>query len=117
MRISDWSSDVCSSDLIWGEVAAVQAHRNRLPTEYLADLGYLNERVICAHCRCMDPREEEILGKTGAVVAFNSAIAARRGLSPRIADLEAHGCTIRSEERRVGKECVSTGRSRWSPVP
>src|SRR3546814_2170256 len=26
-----------------------------------------------------------------------------------------HGCDIRSEERRVGKECVSTCRSRWSP--
>src|SRR3546814_18988521 len=95
MRISDWSSDVCSSDLIWGEVAAVQAHRNRLPTENLADLGYLNERVICAHCRCMDPREEEIIGKTGAVVAFNSAIAAR------------------GAERRGGKEGDSMGSSRW----
>src|SRR3546814_12707520 len=99
MRISDWSSDVCSSDLIWGEVAAVQAHRNRLPTEYLAALGSLTERVICAHCRCMDPREVEILGKTGAVVAFNSALAARRGLRPRIADLAA-----RSAQRRVGHE-------------
>ncbi len=40
---------------IWGEVAAVRAHRNRLPTEYLADLGFLNDRIICAHCRCMEP--------------------------------------------------------------
>jgi 5-methylthioadenosine/S-adenosylhomocysteine deaminase len=47
---------------IWGEVAAVKAHRNRLPTEYLADLGFLNDKVICAHCRCMDPREEEAAG-------------------------------------------------------
>src|SRR3546814_7208276 len=111
MRISDWSSDVCSSDLIWGEVAAVQAHRNRLPTEYLADLGYLNERVICAHCRCMDPREEEILGKTGAVVAFNSAIAARRGLSPQIADLEAHGCTITMGTDNMAEDMVEVMRT------
>jgi 5-methylthioadenosine/S-adenosylhomocysteine deaminase len=92
-------------------VAAVQAHRNRLPTEYLADLGYLNERVICAHCRCMDPREEEVLGRTGAVVAFNSAIAARRGLSPRIADLENYGCTITMGSDNMAEDMVEVMRT------
>ena len=105
IAISAWAPDMCSPELledlsalqkklgtwmtihlnqIWGEVAAVQAHRNRLPTEYLADLGFLNEKVICAHCRCMDPREEKLLGEAKVIVAFNAAIAARRGLSPRI---------------------------------
>src|SRR3546814_7490748 len=66
MRISDWSSDVCSSDLA--------------------------------------PRE-----------------AAFERVGRLIADLRAAGHSIthvdlgRSEERRVGKECVSTCRSRWSP--
>src|SRR3546814_17527009 len=35
----------------------------------------------------------------------------------RIFDLKTRGIAPRSEERRVGKECVSTCRSRWSPYP
>ena len=78
---------------IWGEVAAVQSQRGMLPTEYLARCDFPLERLIAAHCRCMTPDEERLLGAAGATVAFNAAIAARRGLSPRIADLEAYGCT------------------------
>jgi len=49
---------------IWGaRVAAVKAHRNRLPTEYLADLGFLHDRLICAHCRCMEPAEGKASGR------------------------------------------------------
>ncbi len=109
VAISAWAPDMCSPELlqdvtslqtqldtwvtihlnqIWGEVAAVKAHCNQLPTEYLADLDFLNERVICAHCRCMEPGEEKLLGQARVTVAFNAAIAARRGLSPRIADLD-----------------------------
>ena len=129
---SAWAPDMCSPELlrgirdlqdkldayatihlnqIWGEVAAVQAHRGKLPTEYLADLGFLNERLICAHCRCMHPREEEILGKSGAVVAFNAAIAARRGLSPRVADLESHGCTITMGSDNMAEDMVEVART------
>lgn len=132
IAISAWAPDMCSPGLlralrdlqerldayatihlnqIWGEVAAVKAHRNQLPTEYLADLGYLNERVICAHCRCMEPREEEILGRTGAAVAFNSAIAARRGLSPRISELEDHGCTITMGSDNMAEDMVEVVRT------
>lgn len=132
IAVSAWAPDMCSPELlrqlralqdrldsyatihlnqIWGEVAAVQAHRNRLPTEYLAELGYLNERVICAHCRCMTPREEALLGASGAVVAFNSAIAARRGLSPRIADLEANGCTITMGTDNMAEDMVEVMRT------
>jgi cytosine/adenosine deaminase-related metal-dependent hydrolase len=95
IAISAWAPDVCSPELlreasalqrslgtwatihlnqIWGEVAAIKAHRNMLPTEYLADLGFLNERLVCAHCRCMEPREEKLLGEAGVCVAFNAAI-------------------------------------------
>src|SRR3546814_9177981 len=70
MRISDWSSDVCSSDLLHG-VGHVQ------PEDFLA-------------CR-----EDRLL----AHAALGLGLAVQR----------------RSEERRVGKECVSTCRSRWSP--
>src|SRR3546814_12464579 len=37
--------------------------------------------------------------------------------TPREVPDPAMRATLRSEERRVGKECVSTGRSRWSPFP
>src|SRR3546814_3543167 len=70
MRISDWSSDVCSSDLhcvasMSGMISFV--HRNG---------PFMFTRIIWSH--------------------ISSVI-------------------VRSEERRVGKECVSTCRSRWSP--
>ena len=69
---------------MWGEVEAVKIARGKLPTEYLAQHGFLNERLIAAHCRCMQPSEDALLGQSGATVAFNSAIASRRGLSPHI---------------------------------
>src|SRR5215470_5957966 len=96
---------------IWGEVVAVKAHRNRLPTEYLADRGFLNDRLICAHCRCMEPHEEKLLGDAGVTVAFNAAIAARRGLSPRVADLEAHGCTITMGSDNMAEDMVEVVRT------
>src|SRR3546814_5601206 len=84
MRISDWSSDVCSSDLI------------------------------------------ERTGPLGSAISFRKRQAAF--LQPpdhRNADAKHHSgdaarscgwpCLRRSEERRVGKECVSTCRSRGSP--
>src|SRR3546814_3476859 len=68
MRISDWSSDVCSSDLIQVGAHAVQALILVWP-----------------------PAGDVMHGGNGMRVVG------------------------RSEERRVGKECVSTCRSRWSP--
>src|SRR3546814_2942770 len=67
MRISDWSSDVCSSDLLASLITAPQPR------------GMFGTR----------PQGQGLLGSL---------------LSE-----------ARSEERRVGKECVSTCRSRWSP--
>src|SRR3546814_7113144 len=67
MRISDWSSDVCSSDLA--------------PLDVFAN---------------------------GTLIAKGEVVTVGGRFGIRITD-------IRSEERRVGKECVSTCRSRWSP--
>jgi len=132
IAVSAWAPDMCSPELladlralqqrldtwatihlnqIWGEVAAVKAHRNRLPTEYLAELGFLHDRLICAHCRCMAPAEEKLLGEAGVTVAFNAAIAARRGLSPRIADLEAQGCTIAMGSDNMAEDMVEVMRT------
>src|SRR3546814_2357395 len=73
MRISDWSSDVCSSDLLL---------RRRAPS-----------RVHCSP-------ERKSRQESSTMHAHNN---------------ESKGRVLRSEERRVGKECVSTCRSRWSP--
>jgi 5-methylthioadenosine/S-adenosylhomocysteine deaminase len=130
--VSAWAPDMCSPELlkdlralqqkldtvatihlnqIWGEVAAVKAVRGRLPTEYLDDVGFLNNRMIGAHCRCMEPREEALLGRCGCSVAFNSAIAARRGLSPRIADLEAGGCNIGMGTDNMAEDMIEVVRT------
>jgi len=132
VAVSAWAPDMCSPELlrdlsalqkklgtwttihlnqIWGEVAAVRAHRNLLPTEYLAELGFLNDKVICAHCRCMEAREEKILGDARAIVAFNAAIAARRGLSPRIESLESQGCTITMGSDNMAEDMVEVMRT------
>src|SRR3546814_15651521 len=89
MRISDWSSDVCSSDL---ELKSIRENTLRL-AKAIADgldvpIGKLKE-----------------LGKQGKLTPGVIADA-----------LEKEADRIdRSEERRGGKECVSTCRSRWSP--
>src|SRR3546814_14751772 len=104
MRISDWSSDVCSSDL-W----------NRR----FAGVWGLEEEFLDEH-----PRIEALLDHIAKHLAKPAQCKAV-GDAVRIATLDRkqHGGRIlladgrRSEERRVGKECVSTCRSRWSPYP
>src|SRR3546814_6772368 len=86
MRISDWSSDVCSSDLsVWIG-----------PDEACAQ-GEAGERTVIFPTRL----NLEKLSRSGGTVAEACATAAATPVS--------------SEERRVGKECVSTCRSRWPP--
>jgi cytosine/adenosine deaminase-related metal-dependent hydrolase len=130
--VSAWSPDTCSPELlkqvravqqrldtlctihlnqIWGEVAAVQAHHNMLPCEFLESIGFLHDRMIAAHCRCMAPLEEKILGRHKVKVAFNSAIAARRGLSPRVAELESAGCTIAMGSDNMAEDMVEVMRT------
>src|SRR3546814_15211890 len=97
MRISDWSSDVCSSDL----------------QTLSADL-----------CKVLE------LTPDGNSLLLRAGVGWREGLvgsATMGADLQSQAGfalqvdepvivkDLRSEERRVGKECVSTCRSRWSP--
>src|SRR3546814_7960452 len=79
MRISDWSSDVCSSDLI--ELVEMEVR------ELLSEYEF--------------PGDDIPVVRVAAFPALNGDAK--------------WGESIRSEERRVGKECVSTCRSRWSP--
>src|SRR3546814_12569590 len=111
MRISDWSSDVCSSDLRAAfEVDPVLAGEMifRATDEVWAPIGTEMRSLA---------EQWHAPGKVDRAVRF--MIASGR---PEFADLLwpliSHANTqvhLRSEERRVGKECVSTCRSRWSP--
>jgi 5-methylthioadenosine/S-adenosylhomocysteine deaminase len=130
--VAAWAPDMCSPPLlgrlrklqdelgcpatvhlnqIWGEVAAVREQRGALPTEYLAREGFLSPRLIAAHCRCMTADEERTLGAAGAAVAFNSAIAARRGLSPRADELERAGCLITLGTDNMAEDMVEVMRT------
>src|SRR3546814_11840667 len=87
MRISDWSSDVCSSDLF-------RIFGRRTMTATLIGLAVL---LVLLFLR--------------VPIGFAMIAVGAGG----IAMLRSWGAMWRSEERRVGQECVSTCRSRWSP--
>src|SRR3546814_11117393 len=96
MRISDWSSDVCSSDLDRDQGIVSEGQFHILHVEQfsiLFDKGVLrlgedlDQRLIVEILQRCDNRKAA----------------------------DEFGDQTRSEERRVGKECVSTCRSRWSP--
>src|SRR3546814_8079296 len=80
MRISDWSSDVCSSDLPAGIDSKSTAVSRLLPKLFQPESP--PNGSVARYCQWYRPGGR---------------------------------CMARSEERRVGKECVSTCRSRWSP--
>src|SRR3546814_18806706 len=98
MRISDWSSDVCSSDLLsaHGIARCLELSAFRIPTS----LGFLADEIRQAGLQ----RRDVFLGKPF-----------RHELICADLTIELDLGADRSEERRVGKECVSTCRSRWSP--
>src|SRR3546814_12374460 len=105
MRISDWSSDVCSSDLI-EQVRAIPADPIIVRQNWLRAYEFTTDKGALAlndYARANDPFAT--VGKVQVAVDVSSVIRASPD-SFRVA---------RSEERRVGKECVSTCRSRWAP--
>src|SRR3546814_5449086 len=89
MRISDWSSDVCSSDLL-----SYRLDANTFVVGLTLNILALGMTSFLLETIDMTPH------RAGQVTV------------PLPHDIPIIG---RSEERRVGKECVSTGRSRWSP--
>src|SRR3546814_20327138 len=99
MRISDWSSDVCSSDLY---VDPDLDHGGR---DQDADLARLETRHDVVLFGTLHPAVDE----PDAAGAQSFAQQCRAVFGCR------EFAPFRSEERRVGKECVSTCRSRWSP--
>src|SRR3546814_14401638 len=112
MRISDWSSDVCSSDLrrVHDQPAARRAatdeDRCRRPPREVPEADLCDrQRRRPAWPRSGERRlrRDQLLGARRHRVVGDT----RRSRLP----------DPRPEERRVGKECVSTCRSRWSPYP
>src|SRR3546814_21008412 len=99
MRISDWSSDVCSSDLKeaqrWLRIKEKGITATRPLELAMTDATPFQVLVIDEKGRV-----HERLTLTLVIDVYSRVIL---------------GFHLRSEERRVGKECVSTCRSRWSP--
>ena len=74
----------------------MQVERGRFPTELTSpSQGFLNDRLVAAHCRCMTAQDDELLGLAGVNVAFDSAIAARRCLSHEDLRTRRRRCTYR----------------------
>src|SRR3546814_15482358 len=107
MRISDWSSDVCSSDLATGSAA-------RPPTYPVDDsVRWLDASEAFEKLSTVGPGPVALIDPLGGPIAVALAEAlAAHGISVSIVTPDS---IVRSEERRVGKECVRTVRSRWSP--
>src|SRR3546814_13532813 len=101
MRISDWSSDVCSSDL--------QLHP-LVCTAFNADFDG-DQMAVHVPLSLEAQLEARVL-----MMSTNSILHPANG-APIIVPSQdlVLGLYYRSEARRVGKECVSTCRSRWSP--
>src|SRR3546814_13876609 len=91
MRISDWSSDVCSSDLF----SLCQPLIDDCSSHAYPSQNFRNISVI----------------STGKPLRMSTDEYQQNARKSSVS-----GCLpMRSAERRVGKECVSTCRSRWSP--
>src|SRR3546814_20960527 len=106
MRFSEWSSDVCSSDLINGEAGLGRFIDG-------ADVD-VDSRDIFEHLVLGAMIHGEVRHRSGfgAIVDYSFMDLSGKSDGPVVPGAEIKA---RSEERRVGKECVSTCRSRWSP--
>src|SRR3546814_14256930 len=111
MRISDWSSDVCSSDLNLDPARGARLGEDmpRISPLALLPPGRLPAVLLVALLL--------------ATLLAGGLFTARPGLaqeeppaaSPETGAEAGDEGSARSEERRVGKGCVSTCRTRWSP--
>src|SRR3546814_12384339 len=104
MRISDWSSDVCSSDLVGCRTADTGNASTNLKSQH-PDVHH------CVHCDGIS------VGTWAHYALINRKKRSHLTVDPDTVDIcveASKPAKKRSEESRVGKECVSTCRSRWS---
>src|SRR3546814_14997458 len=112
MRISDWSSDVCSSDL------RARSVRRPLGADRQAGAGIRAAAALCRSARPGQGRSHRCRSRrqAGADQFLRLLVRALPGRASLADGAGAGGGDrARSEAPRVGKECVSTCRSRWSP--
>src|SRR3546814_20746680 len=103
MRISDWSSDVCSSDLQKLGDAGPPGAVNQVRLDHQIVVEKSGRKApVGADAADSSGGDQNDIGLGLGQPRFGLV------LTPQIA-------ILRSEERRVGKECVSTCRFRWSP--
>src|SRR3546814_16322079 len=123
MRISDWSSDVCSSDLPFSE-GSIASYTSEEALRVGIDRMAQDEWAQRSHDLYFAAEDRGFFAFERFAVPARTAAGAtdrplverdespRRDSSPdKLASLK----TVRSEERSVGKEVVSKCRSRWSP--
>src|SRR3546814_9457469 len=127
MRISDWSSDVCSSDLELTDsdgddsdsllsIAIIDDVPTARPdTDAVAEdaPGGATGNVLTGAGTTNTPGSADTPGADGAAVTGVAAGMSAAAVSGNFG--AALGGSYRTEERRVGKECGSKCRSRWSP--
>src|SRR3546814_16057232 len=106
MRISDWSSDVCSSDLALADLAT-EGVAVVVVSQDLDELLAITDRLAVINVGVLS---RAMVTRDASVEEVGLLMGGAHGLAS-----EAVAAQARSEERRVGKECVSTCRSRWSP--
>src|SRR3546814_21178856 len=104
MRISDWSSDVCSSDrenAPSGRTSTWRCRSGSFHTEISSvSPGLTTYDACCAYAACMPNTHIASLVHTHRILVI---------------DADPPNIRPRSEERRVGQECVSTCSYRWAP--
>src|SRR3546814_313739 len=153
MRISDWSSDVCSSDLEMAEgylAIAVENMANAIKkisvargydvTKYvLSSFGGAGGQHACLVADALGMTEVLLHPLAGVLSAYGMGLADQRVLKEKSVEVTLEAAALpalaaeidtiateakaemlaqgvpRSEERRGGKECGTTCRSRWSP--
>src|SRR3546814_20717396 len=107
MRISDWSSDVCSSDLSQG-----MSYKNAMAN---LPMGGGKGVILAGESRAKTTELLAAFARSVESLCGRYITAQDVGISEADIIAISQDTKYRSEERRVGKECVSTCRSRWSP--
>src|SRR3546814_17212265 len=112
MRISDWSSDVCSSDLD----SADRQEPSPALTNKTTRLREKMNRLAALDAQMREAPDQQVSltdpDSRSMATRFRRGGLRRAGSGRREASSHHRP---RSEERRVGKECVSTCRTGWSP--
>src|SRR3546814_14327869 len=122
MRISDWSSDVCSSDLRilheWGVMERMAGNIERSQELIGRSLAVKPDQPAALRTFGTDYKYsygDPVFTRLNGVASGLAEAAPLDQVQLHYALAKAYDDVNRSEERRVGKECVSTCRSRWAP--